>query len=75
MNGSLDFRYIKTILELHRRNESDSAENDREYNLEDIKNKYGRVLNKYTNEKIGDIFINTDLGSKNITTVMFCEEY
>ncbi|MFC4782720.1 hypothetical protein ACFO6R_15850 [Eubacterium multiforme] len=62
------------FLGLHIQNISECSENDKKYNLEDIKNKEGRVLNKYTicNKKI---FIDTHLGQVNQTTIMFANEY
>lgn len=73
-NGNLDYRFILNLLILHSQNISDSCNQDRESNLEDIKSKSGRVLNRYKNS-VGDIFIDTNLGNENNTIVMFCDEY
>ncbi|WP_338631781.1 hypothetical protein [Clostridium baratii] len=71
----LDNNELLKCLILHSRNISESCEEDRQYNLEDIKNKCGRVLNKYTIYGEYKIFINTYLGVENETTIMFCDEY
>ena len=73
-NNTLTNEYLYKILGLHLKNISESCEEDRQYNLEDIKNKCGRVLNKYS---IGNkaIFIDTHFGTVNQTTIMFTYEY
>ncbi len=57
---------------------------DKEANLEDIKNNEGRILSRYKTSQ-GDIYINTQMEAydfkdnepifKKITMIMFCEEY
>lgn len=66
---------ILKYLSLHIQNISESCEDDRNYNLEDIENKYGRVLNKYTVYDDKEIFISTYLDSINETTILFTYEY
>lgn len=74
LEKNLTEKYLSKIIALHLLNKSDSCENDINYNLEDIKNNEGRVLNRYNN-KFKDIFINTYIGKENQTTIMFVDEY
>lgn len=60
---------------LHSKNISDSCDEDKQSNLDDIKNNCGRVLNKYTIYNKFEIFINTYLGDYKETTIMFTHEY
>lgn len=66
---------LLNCLILHNKNISESCEEDKNYNLEDIKNNCGRVLNKYTLKEKYTIFINTYLGDYKETTIMFTHEY
>lgn len=72
---TLTSEMLYKFLGLHLKNISKSCEDDRKYNLEDIKNKYGRVLNKYTIYENEEIFIDTYLGEINQTTIMLADEY
>ncbi|CUQ30570.1 hypothetical protein [Clostridium baratii] len=67
-------KYLAEIIKLHLLNKSDSCKEDINYNFDDIKNNEGRVLNRYKN-KFKDIFIITDIGKENKTTIMFVNEY
>ena len=60
---------------LHTANISDSCEEDRNYNLQDINDNCGSVLNKYNIDDTYPIFIHTYLGECNQTTIMFTHEY
>lgn len=77
-NAVLSIDAIGICLFLHANmNFGNLSESDRKRNLEDIKNKEGRVLSRYKDIFSGnDFYIITDLTEEgNITTIMLREEY